>query len=218
LRGRGVRKRRGGGAVGRRAHRGGILRGVRPSRHGPPRLAGRGGRAGRPGGQNHGPLAHGALGLSVPAGRALHRVGAPPKVGVALKPRRTGGWPYQTAEAAGVASRRTSRVAPARSARCRNPAGSPPADPADQPDRTEDRERPHRMSRLFRRAGESKSLWQRIKEIALTDVGTIMRGDLTGDTLEKLEELLLAADFGAAATLRLVDRIEGLYREGRIRS
>ncbi|HWV58663.1 MAG TPA: signal recognition particle-docking protein FtsY [Longimicrobiales bacterium] len=73
------------------------------------------------------------------------------------------------------------------------------------------------MSRLFRRAEEKKSLWQRIKEIAFTDVTVIMKGGLDEDALERLEETLLAADFGASATLRVVDRVEALYREGKIR-
>jgi len=74
------------------------------------------------------------------------------------------------------------------------------------------------MSRLFRRAEEKKSLWQRIKEVAFTDVTVIMKGGLDHDALERLEETLLGADFGATATLRLVDRVEALYREGKIRT
>ena len=52
------------------------------------------------------------------------------------------------------------------------------------------------MSRLFKSKEESrKSLWDRIVDVALTDVTTLVRGDTEG-SLERLEELLIAADFG----------------------
>ena len=54
------------------------------------------------------------------------------------------------------------------------------------------------MARLFKRSGEKKSLWQRIKEVAFTDVNVLMRG-LDEGSLERLEELLLASDFGVDA-------------------
>jgi len=73
------------------------------------------------------------------------------------------------------------------------------------------------MSRLFRKKDERKSLWQRIKEVAFTDVGYIMRGGDEG-SLEELEEVLLASDFGVQATLRLVDQVESLARQGKIRT
>jgi fused signal recognition particle receptor len=71
--------------------------------------------------------------------------------------------------------------------------------------------------RLGRRKEEKSSLWQRIKEIALTDVGVAMRG-LDEGSLEKIEETLLAADFGVPATMQLVDLVEARSRSGRIRS
>ena len=70
--------------------------------------------------------------------------------------------------------------------------------------------------RLFRTGEEKKSLWQRVKEVALTDVGVVMSGGLDQDALERLEELLLANDFGVRATLRLVDHVEGLTRSGKV--
>src|SRR5512141_3327216 len=73
------------------------------------------------------------------------------------------------------------------------------------------------MARLHRKSEEKTSLWTRIKQIALTDVGVLVRG-LDQGSLEQLEELLLASDFGVAATLRLVDRVEGLSRTGKIRT
>jgi len=73
------------------------------------------------------------------------------------------------------------------------------------------------MARLFKKSEEKASLWTRIKQVALTDVGVLVRG-LDQGSLEQLEELLLASDFGVAATLRLVDRVEGFSRSGKIRS
>lgn len=73
------------------------------------------------------------------------------------------------------------------------------------------------MSRLFRRKEERKSLWQRIKEVAFTDVGVLVRGIEPG-SLERLEELLLASDFGVGATMRLVDHVEDLTRRGQVRT
>ncbi|MGM0669898.1 MAG: signal recognition particle-docking protein FtsY, partial [Gemmatimonadota bacterium] len=42
-------------------------------------------------------------------------------------------------------------------------------------------------------------------------------GGMDHDTLESLEERLLAADFGVQATMRLVDRVEELARKGKVR-
>ncbi|HEX6134494.1 MAG TPA: signal recognition particle-docking protein FtsY [Longimicrobiales bacterium] len=71
--------------------------------------------------------------------------------------------------------------------------------------------------RLAKRAGEKPSLWKKIKDIALTDVGVLVRG-LDEGSLERIEEILLAADFGVPATMRLIDVVEGLSRSGRIRT
>ena len=71
-------------------------------------------------------------------------------------------------------------------------------------------------NRLFRTGEEKKGLWQRVKDVALTDVGVVMRGGLDQDALERLEELLLANDFGVGATLRLVDHVEELTRTGKV--
>ncbi len=74
------------------------------------------------------------------------------------------------------------------------------------------------MSRIFRSRDESrKSLWQRIVDVALTDVTTLVRGVDEG-SLERLEELLIAADFGVPVTLRLVDTVEKLAERGFARS
>lgn len=70
--------------------------------------------------------------------------------------------------------------------------------------------------RLFRKGEERKSLWERVKEVALMDVQVAMEGGLDQDALERLEELLLANDFGVGATLRLVDHVETLTRSGKV--
>ena len=76
------------------------------------------------------------------------------------------------------------------------------------------------MPRLFRRADDvpKKSLWQRIKDIALTDVGVIARGGVRDGSLEQLEELLLEADFGVPTTLKLVSHVEHLATRGKVRT
>jgi fused signal recognition particle receptor len=73
------------------------------------------------------------------------------------------------------------------------------------------------MSRLFRtRTEQKKSLWRRAVDLALTDVRVLATG-MDHETLETLEERLIAADFGVQATLRLVDAVEGRARKGEIR-
>lgn len=74
------------------------------------------------------------------------------------------------------------------------------------------------MSRLFKKEEErQKTLWNRIVDVALTDVTTLVRGIDEG-SLESLEELLIAADFGVPVTLRLVDVVERLAERGIARS
>ena len=76
------------------------------------------------------------------------------------------------------------------------------------------------MALLFRKEGDApkKSLWQRIKDVANTDVGVILRGGVKDGSLEQLEEVLLASDFGVATTLKLVDQIGGYAQRGLIRT
>ena len=73
------------------------------------------------------------------------------------------------------------------------------------------------INRIVKKAEEKPSLWQRIKSIALTDVGVLVKG-IDHGSLEKLEETLLAADFGVPATMRLVDHVENLSRMGKIKT
>ena len=65
------------------------------------------------------------------------------------------------------------------------------------------------MALLIRKAGDvaKRSLWQRIKDVALTDVTVIARGGVSKGSLEQIEEILLQADFGVLVTLRLVDEV-----------
>jgi fused signal recognition particle receptor len=74
--------------------------------------------------------------------------------------------------------------------------------------------------RILRRAGDvpTRSLWTRIKDVALTDVTAIARAGGIQGSLEQLEEILLGADFGVPTTMRLVAEIEGQARRGLIKT
>jgi fused signal recognition particle receptor len=65
--------------------------------------------------------------------------------------------------------------------------------------------------------GQKPSLWSRIKRIALTDVGALMRG-LNADDLEKMERVLIEADFGVAATVELTQALEDEVRRGKLKT
>jgi len=66
-------------------------------------------------------------------------------------------------------------------------------------------------------SNEKQSLWLRIKQIALTDVGALMRG-LNADDLEHLERLLIEADFGVSATVELTGVLEDEVRRGQLKT
>ncbi|TVP80054.1 MAG: signal recognition particle-docking protein FtsY [Gemmatimonadales bacterium] len=71
--------------------------------------------------------------------------------------------------------------------------------------------------RLFRKKSETKkSIWKKVVDLALTDVRVLGQG-MDHESLEELEERLLAADFGVPATLRLVDHVEDRMRRGKVR-
>lgn len=74
--------------------------------------------------------------------------------------------------------------------------------------------------RLFRKEGDvpKRSLWSRIKDIALMDVGVIARGGVSAGSLEELEQLLLEADFGVPVTLRLVEEVERRAKRGQVKT
>ena len=61
------------------------------------------------------------------------------------------------------------------------------------------------------------SVWQRLKRLAMTDVGALVRG-LKADDLEQMERILLEADFGVPATVDLIGVLEHGIRDGRIKT
>lgn len=63
-----------------------------------------------------------------------------------------------------------------------------------------------------------KSLWQRIKEVALTDVAVFARGGVDPGSLERLETLLIESDFGVRVSSRLVADMGQLARRGEIKT
>jgi fused signal recognition particle receptor len=68
------------------------------------------------------------------------------------------------------------------------------------------------------RLGDRKEgLWARIKRVALTDVGALMRG-LNAEDLEKMERVLIEADFGVAATVELTQALEDEVRKGKLKT
>ncbi len=60
-------------------------------------------------------------------------------------------------------------------------------------------------------------LWARIKRIALTDVGALMRG-LSAEDLEQMERVLIEADFGVSATVELTQALEDEVRRGKLKT
>jgi fused signal recognition particle receptor len=76
------------------------------------------------------------------------------------------------------------------------------------------------MSRIVRHAGDlpKRSLWDKIRDVALMDVAVIARGGVQPGSLERLEELLLEADFGVPVTLRLVEDVARRAQKGEVRT
>ncbi len=74
--------------------------------------------------------------------------------------------------------------------------------------------------RILRKSGDlpKRSLWDRIKDVALMDVAVIARGGVSAGSLERLEELLLESDIGVPTTLRLVAEVERLATLGKVKS
>ena len=63
----------------------------------------------------------------------------------------------------------------------------------------------------------NEGLWTRIKRFALTDVGALMRG-LNADDLERMERVLIEADFGVPATVELTQALEDEVRKGKLKT
>ncbi len=76
------------------------------------------------------------------------------------------------------------------------------------------------MKRLFKREGDTpkRSLWDKVKDLARTDFGVLLRGGVDPGSLEALETMLLEADFGVPTTLRLVEEVERLAKRGAIKT
>jgi fused signal recognition particle receptor len=61
-----------------------------------------------------------------------------------------------------------------------------------------------------------RSIWQRLKDVALLDVGVLARGGVSAGSIEQLESLLLEADFGVPVTMRLIAEVERQAKRGAI--
>jgi fused signal recognition particle receptor len=72
---------------------------------------------------------------------------------------------------------------------------------------------------MANRVGEQpkQGIWSRIKRLAMTDVGALMRG-LNASDLEALEQLLIESDFGVATSVELTQALEGEVRAGRLKT
>lgn len=75
------------------------------------------------------------------------------------------------------------------------------------------------MARLFRRKAEApqRSLWQRFKDVAFTDVSVLFKGVDEG-SLESLETLLIESDFGVTTSLALVADVEYRAKRGEVKT
>lgn len=75
------------------------------------------------------------------------------------------------------------------------------------------------MARLFRRKDEAptRSLWQRFKDVAFTDVSVLFKGVDEG-SLETLETLLIESDFGVTTSLALVADVEFRAKRGEVKT
>ena len=75
------------------------------------------------------------------------------------------------------------------------------------------------MGRLFKKTDAPKrSLWERVKDVALLDVGVLVRGGVSEGSLEALEQLLLESDFGVPVTMRLVDEVRRRAARGEVKT
>jgi fused signal recognition particle receptor len=75
------------------------------------------------------------------------------------------------------------------------------------------------MARLFKKTDTPKrSLWDRVKDVALLDVGVLVRGGVSEGSLEALEALLLESDFGVPVTMRLVEEVRRRAARGDVKT
>jgi fused signal recognition particle receptor len=76
------------------------------------------------------------------------------------------------------------------------------------------------MSRIFSRKSDAprRSLWQRIRDVALADVRVLARGGVDEISMSRLEEVLIEADFGVATALELVRAVERQATRGELQN
>jgi fused signal recognition particle receptor len=75
------------------------------------------------------------------------------------------------------------------------------------------------MGRLFRKSDAPKrSWWDRVKDVALLDVGVLVRGGVSEGSLEALEQLLLESDFGVPVTMRMVEEVRRRAARGEVKT
>ena len=75
------------------------------------------------------------------------------------------------------------------------------------------------MARLFKKSdAPTRSLWDRVKDVALLDVGVLVRGGVSEGSLEALEALLLESDFGVPVTMRLVEEVRRRAARGEVKT
>jgi fused signal recognition particle receptor len=75
------------------------------------------------------------------------------------------------------------------------------------------------MARLFKKSdAPRRSLWDKVKDVALLDVGVLVRGGVSEGSLEALETLLLESDFGVPVTMRLVDEVRRRAARGEVKT
>ena len=67
------------------------------------------------------------------------------------------------------------------------------------------------------RRGAARSLWQKIVDVSLTDVTTLVKG-IDEESIEALEQVLLEADFGVDVTMELVEELERAAQRGKVKS
>ncbi|HEX9895143.1 MAG TPA: signal recognition particle-docking protein FtsY [Gemmatimonadales bacterium] len=66
-------------------------------------------------------------------------------------------------------------------------------------------------------AAKKLGFWGKLKRLALTDVGALVRG-LNADDVEALERVMLESDFGLPATAELTDWVDGEIRGGKLKT
>jgi len=76
------------------------------------------------------------------------------------------------------------------------------------------------MTRIAKRATDlpKRSLWEKIRDVALTDVVVLAKGGVSEGSLAALEQQLIEADFGVETTMQLVAGVEQPASRGLIKT